>query len=488
MNIKLLQNAICQLSNTLLEKKNRQYFFDVALLLVVGVTLYYGSFWKSLDLHSEAAQQTDVARYECYTVAFWKGISALRELPVAQCAFITHPTSTTPVLSTADILQKLTAAGAPDWLIRLVGAQSPTLPLHALPSEYPLIVMLPFSLAATAPLPFYQIAFALLMSLVMATIYVLLIHFADRWTAITFLIFLLIGSWGTALGRFDLFPAVLTLSALLCAERAHWNWTFALLALATLAKIYPILLVPAFLIAQQTRIPGGKWFIWRRFVPPGIFLVVCAGITALSFLLSVAGTLAPLSYFGERPIQVESLSASVLWLSHVLAGYPLTYGFSFGSRNMFSPLSGKVALSGTILLVAGLLYTFWQQWRGKIPLAPSTLLVLLLIICTGKVFSAQYFIWVAPIIAYVSRGNRKWLIGWSSISLLTTLIYPFLYERPNFPFGPYLPDFYLTVFVRNVLLLGFVCTLLYSVSRHRSIQTIPSPVMKSPSSTVHTGS
>jgi hypothetical protein len=156
---------------------------------------------------------------------------------------------------------------------------------------------------------------------------------------------------------------------------------------------------------------------------------------------------------------------------------------------MFSPLSGKVALGGTILLLAGLLYTFWLQWRGKISLALSSLLVLLIIICTGKVFSAQYFIWVAPIMAYVSRGNRKWLIGWSCTSFLTTVIYPFLYERPNFPFGPYLPDFYLTVFVRNVLLLGFVCVLLYSASRHRSTQkTESSPAIKSSSSTGHTGS
>jgi hypothetical protein len=487
MNIKLLNTTHFQASVAPAEKKSRRYFFDIALLLVVGIALYYGSFWKSLNLHSDAARQTDVARYECYTVAFWHGISALHELPAPQCAFITHPSATTHVLSTAEILQKLAAIEAPDWLTHLIAAQSPTLPLHALPSEYPLIVMLPFSLAAIAPLLFYQVAFALLMCLVMATIYILLMRFAGRWTASTFLIFLVAGCWGTALGRFDLLPAALTLMALLYAERAHWNWAFALLALATLAKIYPILLAPAFLIAQQTQYPG-RWLTWRRFVPAGIFLALCIGVTALSFLLSVAGTLAPLSYFVGRPIEVESLSASVLWLSHVWAGYPLTYGFSFGSRNMFSPLSEKVSLGGTILLVAGLLYTFWLQWRGKITLALSSLLVLLILICTGKVFSAQYFIWVAPIMAYVSRGNKKWLIGWSCISLLTTLIYPFLYERPNFPFGPYLPDFYLTVFVRNALLLCFICILLYSVTRRHSAQAISSPVTKSPSSTESAGS
>lgn len=458
----------------------RHSWLDIALLLLVGAALYYGSFWKSLDVHSAAAQQTDVARYACYTVAFWQGYAGLSKLPAQQCAFITHPSSTTPVLSSASILKKLTAIGAPAWLTDLIAAQSPSQPLHALPSEYPLIVMVPFSLAGLAPPLYYQPAFAVVMLVMLATIYLALTRFAGRWTACTFLLLLLAGGWGTALGRFDLVPAVLTLGALLCAERARWNYAFALLALATLAKIYPVLLVPAFLIAQQRQYTG-KWLTWRRWLAPGLFLALCIGVTVVSLLLSVAGTLAPLSYFGNRPIQVESVASSLLWLAHTLGGYPLTFGFSFGSRNMFSPLSPFVSAGGTVLLVAGLLYTLWLQWRGKITLAMSSLLILLVIIYTGKVFSAQYLIWIAPIIAYVSRGEKRWLIGWGSVSLVTTLIYPFLYERPNFPFGPYLPDFYLTVFVRNALFSIFLAALFYVVSRR------PAPVGRS-SSVVDTGS
>lgn len=487
MNSKFLNNTVAQSSSTTTEKRSTRFLLDIALLLIIGLVLYYGSFWKSLNTHSTAAQQTDAARYECYTVAFWKGFSALQELPAQQCAFLTHPTTTTPVLSTSALLQKSRAAGAPEWITDLIATQVPTLPFHALPSEYPLIVMLPFSLAALAPLAYYQIAFAILMILLMATIYTLLMRFANRWTAFSFLLLLVAGNWGTALGRFDLFPAALTLIALLCAERARWNWSFAFLALATLAKIYPILLIPAFLIAQQ-RHYAGQPFAWRRFIPLSLFFALCAGVTALSLLLSVAGTLAPLSYFGNRPVQVESVSASVLWLAHVAGGYPLTFGFSFGSRNMFSPLSTMVSAGGSLLLVAGILYTFWLQWRGKITLAMSSLLILLIIIYTGKVFSAQYLIWVTPIIAYISRGEKKWLIGWGSICLVTTLIYPFLYERPSFPFGTYLPDFYLTVFIRNALLTGFLGILLYVVSRHRLAHLPePSTTTKALSSTVKTG-
>jgi hypothetical protein len=474
MNIKVLNGDVSQTSSTATGKNLRYSWLDIVLLLLVGAALYYGSFWKSLDVYSTAAQQTDVARYACYTEAFWKGYAGLSELPAQQCAFIMHPPLTTPILSSATILKKLMTMGAPAWLTDLIAAQSPSQPLHALPSEYPLIVMVPFSLAGLAPPIYYQPAFALVMLVMLATIYLVLMRLAGRWTACAFLLLLLAGGWGTALGRFDLFPAALTLLALLCAERARWNYAFALLALAALAKIYPILLLPAFLIAQQRRYTG-KWFTWRRWLAPGLFLALCSSVTVVSLLLSVAGTLAPLSYFGNRPIQVESVSSSLLWLAHTLGGYPLTFGFSFGSRNMFSPLSPLVATGGTALLVAGLLYTLWLQWRGKITLAMSSLLILLVIIYTGKVFSAQYLIWIAPIIAYVSRGERRWLLGWGSISLVTTLIYPFLYERPNFPFGSYLPDFYFTVFVRNALFSIFLVALFYVVSRRPSASVGSSP-------------
>jgi hypothetical protein len=101
-----------------------------------------------------------------------------------------------------------------------------------------LIVMVPFSLAGLAPPIYYQLAFAVVMLVLLATIYLVLLRFADHWTACAFLLWLFVGGWGTALGRFDLFPAVLTLCALLCAERARWNYAFALLALAALAKIH----------------------------------------------------------------------------------------------------------------------------------------------------------------------------------------------------------------------------------------------------------
>jgi hypothetical protein len=62
----------------------------------------------------------------------------------------------------------------------------------------------------------------------------------------------------------------------------------------------------------------------------------------------------------------------------------------------------------------------------------------------------------------------RWLISWGSVCLVTTFIYPFLYNRGEYAFGLLLPDFHMTILVRNMLLCGFVCLLFY-----RAIRTQP---------------
>ncbi|GAC1393060.1 MAG: hypothetical protein NVSMB38_19260 [Ktedonobacteraceae bacterium] len=415
----------------------RSHLLEILLLALLGCILFFGAFWKYFDVHSNAWYYSDVAKYECYAHGFWQGTSGLTLFPKAQCGF-------------------------------LVPSSSPQ-PFHTLPREYPLLVLIPFSLALLAPLPFYHVAFACLMALLAGTIYFVLKYVRTQGAAVAFLIYLLLGCWSTAGGRFDLIPSALTLLAVICAEKIRWKWAFALLAVATMFKFYPLILVPPFLIAQQMQYKS-TWYAWRRVLALGIFAGICAGITLLSLGLSVDGTLAPLSYFKARPIQIESLSASVLWLAGILGRYQLIYVYSYGSYNVISPLSSLVSQGGTLFLVLGLAYTWWLQWRGNMSLPFSVVITLLVVMVTGKVFSPQYLIWVAPLIAYIGEERWKWLLGWGSVSIVTTLIYPCLYERAYFSFIPFLPPLYATIFVRNMLLLLFIVALLYRVSRRNNTQ------------------
>lgn len=431
------------------------FFIDICIVVLMGGLLLWGAASQFYN------QYNDATRYQCYAVAFWQGTPGLASLPPKQCAFLSASTSST-------LAQKMQERGFPGILVNLVAAQSTAHPFHLLPPEYPLLTLVPFSLALVVPQQWYQVAFALWMAVVAGIIYFLLKRYRSTSAAIAFAVYLVLGSWATAEGRFDLVTAALTLGAVILAAKAHWKWAFALLALATMLKFYPVLLVPPLLIAQHMQ-GNSKWNSWRRWQGLTVFLAICAGATAFSLLLNVVDTLNPFRYFFNRPIQVESFPATLVWLGSFL-GHPLQYVFTFQSLNVVSSLSSKISVFSTVLLVAGLLYTFWLQWRGKIDIFMSSLLTLLIVMIAGKVLSPQYLMWVVPFIAYVGKSNWKWLVAWGCVCVLTTIIFPFVYIDL-----PHIIHYYPLVFVRDLLILGIVLVLLYTATRNRylpSAQTV----------------
>ncbi len=427
-----------------------KYLVDACIIVAMGALLFWGvttQFWNRYN---------DATRYQCYAIAFWQGKAGLHALglnvgPKSQCAFLDYSSSAT-------LIQKMQARHFPSFLINLVASQPTSEPLHALPPEYPLLTLAPFSLALLAPTQWYQVAFALWMAIVAGIIYIVLRRYRSTGAAIAFAVYLVLGSWVTAGARFDLIPAGLTLGAVILAGKARWKWAFALLALATLLKFYPAVLIVPFLIAQQMQIKG-KWLTWRRWSALGVFVGICVLVFAVSLALNVADTLVPFTYFLNRPIQVESFPATLLWLGSFL-GYPVQYTFVYQSLNFLSPLSHKVSLLSDLLLGAGLLSTFWMQWRGKIDISMACLLTLLILLVTGKVFSPQYLIWVAPLVAYVGQCNWKWLVSWGLVAILTTIIFPFIYVDL-----PHITAFYPVILARDLLVLAITCVLLYTAAR-----------------------
>jgi hypothetical protein len=398
----------------------------------------------------------DATRYQCYAIAFWQGEAGLHALgldanPKSQCAFLANSSSTT-------LVQKMQERHVPTFLVKLVASQTTSGPFRVLPPEYPLLTLTAFSLPLLAPAQWYQVVFAITMAIIAGIIYLLLRRYRSTSAAIAFAIYLVIGSWATALGRFDLIPAGLILGAVILGVRAKWKWAFALLAAATLLKLFPIVLIPVFLIAQNMQ-SCKKWFAWSRWSALIVFFGICAVVTLVSLALNVANTILPINYFLNRPIQVESFPATLLWLGNFV-GYTVQWAFTFQSLNFLSPLAHSVSLLSNLLLVAGLLYTFWLQWRGKIDLPIASLMTLLILLVTGKVFSPQYFIWVAPLVAYVGQGNWKWLVSWTGFSMLTLIIFPNLYVNIV-----YIKSYYSVILARDWLLLAIVCVLLFNASR-----------------------
>ena len=400
--------------------------------------------------------RTDAGKYQCYALVFWQGRNAVNVLPQEQCLFLKY-------YSPNSIIEGMKASRVPGRIIRLAKSQNTTEAFRNLPFEYPLLSIVPFSLGLMAPTALYQVAFALWMLLIAAIIYLILYKTRSTGAAIAFAFYLVIGNWGSAAARFDLVPAGLILGSVILGARRKWSWAFALLALATMLKFFPVLLVFPFLIAQQKQ-NNEKWYSWQRWRALVLYCGICIMATLVSFSLNIANTINPFLYFFNRPIQVESTAATALWIGNFF-GYPFKIVQSFGSVNIVSALNGNISLSSTVCLAAGLLYTFWLQLRGKLDIYTASMLTVMIIIVTGKVFSPQYLIWIAPLVAFVGQANWKWLLPWGTVGLLTTWVYPNMYDTVPLKYVPLLPTFYPVVFARDLLIFGFIIVLLFHATR-----------------------
>jgi hypothetical protein len=392
---------------------------------------------------------TDVAKYQCYAFAFWHGGSHY------------------PADVSCDFIQSYASV----------------LPFHTLPREYPALALIPFSLTLLTPGPWFQVGFAVWMALVAAGLFWYLGRVGPRGASLAFAAYMVLGAWGTGVSRFDLVPAAFTLFCLVAAVRGRFVRAYVLLAIAVMLKLYPLpLLLPLFLAEQRAR--SEPLWRWKRLVGVGVFAATCAGVFAASLLVSVQGALGPLNYFTYRPIQIESAPASMLWVASLL-GHPICSAFQYGSLNVYERALGSCATysgppAGPLtsllsplflgLLVVGVVWAAWMQWRGKLSLKQAFVAILLVIILTGKVFSPQYFIWLAPLVAYtIGLEDLFWFAGWCLVSLLTTIIYPYLYGvRPLIMEAPSVPAFYPAIAYRNLLLGVVVIAYLFDLFHLRS--------------------
>jgi hypothetical protein len=142
-------------------------------------------------------------------------------------------------------------------------------------------------------------------------------------------------------------------------------------------------------------------------------------------------------------------------------GLPAWPDHSFHSFNLVGPLTGALNLLSTVALVGGCMWIYWGQLTGRLSLIRALAACTVLIICSSRVFSPQYLIWVIPLVAAM---DRRYDLVWLPVCVLTTLIYPFAY-RGFLLVGLTTPDSYPVVFLaligaRNALLVAAAIRLL----------------------------
>lgn len=356
-------------------------------------------------------------------------------------------------------------------------------PLFSLPTEYPPLAILPFSLTLAPPLAAFESVFSWWAAAAVIAGYLGYLRFSDRRRALAYFIYLVIGSAGTLVARFDIFPALVTLGALWATQRRHYATAYLLLAAGVLLKLYPIFLAPLPLIAQWRTLraiatdtepdasAGGRMRRWLR--APGIgrvaegaalFLGAVGLGFAVAFMLDPSGALSEFTYAGARPLQVESTPATLLWIGSIF-GLPARPEFSFVSLNLVGPADVVLKPLSTVALAAGCLWVYWRFARGQIAVAQAFMAVLGVVIVANKIFSPQYLIWITPFVAEVYGFDGMWLL----ICAVTTFIFPYLYGMRNpIQTVTYNWAFLPVVGLRNILLLSFTLRAILSPAAARN--------------------
>ena len=329
--------------------------------------------------------------------------------------------------------------------------------------EYPPLAAIPLWLAGVPGLDdaTYAVSFAVLMGICLVVAQQLAARLAGDPRAAVRVAWMLVAApvlIGASLRtHFDALPVALALGGLLALSQDRHAIGFALLGVGTMTKLFPGLLAVIAIVWLAGR--GDRRAALRG---GAIFAAV---VVAISLPLAGAGYVDSFQFHLDRPVQIESGAASVLF---ALGGSDVT-GTNlrpdrFKSNGLDGGHADAVEAAFAFLLVLALCAIAWLAPRR--PDARHLVLcgfaALLAFVTLGKVFSPQYVIWLAPFAALA------WVWGQRAIALLTTAAIALTHvEFPSryFDLINAQTDVVVIVAVRNALLLAALAVLVASLLR-----------------------
>ncbi len=315
--------------------------------------------------------------------------------------------------------------------------------------EYPPVALLLFIIPGLffRVLPSYYIAFTVEMLLFDLLALFLITFIAKRiniskikaLTAYTLLIAVAAGPVVTQ--RYDLAPAVMVLAAVAAFLAGKNKTAWGVLALGVMAKIFPIVVAPVFVIWLLVKKQYARLF-------KGI--AVFAGVILLTIIpwlfwdASSPGSF--LTYHMDRGLHAESTYGSFIILAQHFGWTSVGYDFNFGSFNITSGLADNLAhasfyIMGAILFLVYTLFLYQiykRELNKEVNISSQaeqeTLFIryvtisVLVFLLFNKVFSAQYMAWFCPLIPLLNIRFQNLIVVMLLIAgVFTTYIYPFNY-------------------------------------------------------------
>lgn len=270
---------------------------------------------------------------------------------------------------------------------------------------------------------------------------------------------------GSIAWRYDLWPAAAVLVAFVAIERGRPGLAGAALGVGTMLKLFPIVVLP---ILAVRAIALRDWAGLVRLVIGAA--VVVGLVMGIAFAAAGPDSFGWLTYEVDRGLQLESTGSGFLLLLHAFAGSPFEILHDFGTLQVAAPGADAIVAAtpyAELALVAGVGALALLGFRRDVErlghvrrtsLAVAIVAVIVALIASSKVFSAQYVVWFLPLIPFLP-GRLRWL--GLIIAGLSTLIYPLNY-LPLWQLDPLMA---VVLNVRNLLLVLFVVALCVRLSR-----------------------
>ena len=235
--------------------------------------------------------------------------------------------------------------------------------------------------------------------------------------------------------RFDMLPAVLAGGALLATRRKPWV-TGALTGLGASIKLWPALLIGAFMSYKADRRPAGLGFI-----------VVGFGLALISLIFGGWSRLiSPLMWQSDRGLQIESIWATPLMVARAVMPDQWIVSMSpYQAYEVFGPgadtwvtISNVATLLGLAMIILLTVRAFRHNGSTPVAIGFVVLATVAIMIITNKTLSPQYLLWLGGPMATLlvlrrqatpeeGQAIRRVALQLLVLALLTQLVYPVLY-------------------------------------------------------------
>lgn len=338
--------------------------------------------------------------------------------------------------------------------------------------------VVPHLLAATVPDYFVYLNGTLFLNTLLLIAHGVLLWRYGPHSAVWVFLLLVAATGPILLYRFELIVSLFVLASWLLATRQRYVSAGVLVGLASITKLYPIVLLPV-LAAEPVR--QRQWSKIMYFSGGYIIGLLAVILPFLLFGGTIPDITTSLDTYHIKPVSLESIWGNILTLSwHV--------------RGMRPPIDGAHGIQGIAeigsyipfrayelaWIIPVTIFLLWIWYRRHSFLDPLiSLLTLALFTLTAKILNPQYLWWFISFVPLLSlnRWSRvkraELLITLTLALLLTQVIYPLNYSLFLEWFYGYTsdPTFVVLIFLRNGLLLSFLLLMLWHARHPNSLAT-----------------